>query len=100
VRQCGASCTNLRQFGAADKKKEVEAMAKAKTGSSGFDLDLEPLIKAIGVKRIVQTVGVERIVQMAGFRRRFRQLIREKGVEWLLAQMSPEQRRELKEQLT
>ena len=35
--------------------KEVEAMAKTKRG--GFDFDFEPLIQAVGAKRVIEAVG-------------------------------------------
>jgi hypothetical protein len=83
----------------------VTKLIAANCVRGGFDFHLEPLIKAVGLKRVVEAAGVERVVEAAGVERviqavGLQRLIRDKGVEWLLARMSPQQRRELKEHLT
>ena len=85
--------------------KEVEAMAKTK--SKGFDFDMDAvveLIERVGTARVIEGIGLERVIQAVGVDRviesgNLDRVIEEKGVEWFLARISPERRRQLKEHL-
>src|SRR5271166_1858672 len=82
--------------------KKVEAMAKTKR--KGFDFHIEALIEAVGLKRVIDAAGLDRVIEAVGLDRviaavGIKRIIETKGVEWLITQMSPEQRRDLKAHL-
>jgi hypothetical protein len=47
--------------------KEVEAMAKTKR--KGFDFQIEPLIEAVGLKRVIDAAGLDRVIAAVGIDR-------------------------------
>jgi hypothetical protein len=47
--------------------KEVEAMAKTKR--QRFDFQIEPLIEAVGLKRVVDAAGLDRVIETVGLDR-------------------------------
>jgi hypothetical protein len=82
--------------------EEVRHMAKKSRG--GFNPTLEPIIETMGLKWVIEQVGARRLAEEFGLRRLVeefgvRRLVEELGTDALLAQMTPEQRRQLKESL-
>lgn len=67
----------------------------AKIKRKEFEIDLEPLFEAVGMNRVIDTIGLDRVINRIGIRR----VIDAKGVDWVLKQMTPEQRRQFKERL-
>jgi hypothetical protein len=71
--------------------EEVENMAKGTR--QRFRIDLEPLVKSMGLERVIEQLGAKRVIEHLGLRR----VIKEAGgVEQLWAQLTPEERRQLK----
>jgi hypothetical protein len=84
-----------------------------RAASKDFKANLEPVIELLGVEEVLRQVGYERVVEQLGPERVVEQLgperllellqlkkvVEDKGLDWLLAQLTPVQRRELKRRL-
>jgi hypothetical protein len=70
--------------------EEIEAMAKA--AGRELEVDLEPLVKHLGMPKVLDKLGLKRVLKVAGPQR----ILDEMGPDWLIAELTPEQRQELK----
>jgi hypothetical protein len=73
--------------------EEVRTMARA--AGKGLKIDLRPAIDAVGLDEFIRQVGLKRLVEEAGPKR----VRDEMGLDWLLSQLTPAERRELKRRL-
>jgi hypothetical protein len=73
--------------------KEVESMAR--TERRPFKIDIMPAIEHLGVKYVIDQVGVDRVIEAVGPKA----ILKHISVNDLLAGLTSEQRRELKQQL-
>jgi hypothetical protein len=71
--------------------REVQGMAKQ--GKRSLGLDLTPVIETMGMQWLIEHVGVKKLIEELGTKRFIEQL---GGVKQLWAELTPEQRRELK----
>ena len=91
--------------------KEIEAMAR--TAGKRLTFDIRPAIESLGLDRVIEQVGIDRVIEQVGLDRVIEQVgldrvieqvgdkewIRRRGLDRLLASLSPAQRRELKRRL-
>jgi hypothetical protein len=61
--------------------REVIAMAQSKRG--GLEFDLQPIVEAMGMRKVIEKLGEK-------------QLVEEIGIDRILANLTPAQRRELR----
>ncbi len=73
--------------------KEVETMPRVKR--KAFDFDINALVELVGVKRVVDAIGAENVIKEVGLKR----VIDEVGIDALFLNLTPAQRRQLKEKL-
>jgi hypothetical protein len=71
--------------------EEVQGMARKTT--KPLRLDLTPIIKTMGMEWLIEHVGAKRVIEQLGAKRVVKEL---GGVKQFLAELSPEQRQELK----
>ena len=74
-------------------------MSKPTAKHRKFDFHILPVIEWIGLEKVVKQVGVNRVVEAVCevlLEKAMKRLIRRNGRAWLLAQLTPQQRRELK----
>lgn len=70
--------------------EEVKAMARQTTRP--FRLDLTPIVQTMGMDWVIQQLGAERVIEHLGAK----EVVQHLGVNRLWAELSPEQRRQLK----
>jgi hypothetical protein len=70
--------------------EEVRGMAKKK--KEPFRIDLKPLVKTMGMQWVIDQLGAKEVVEHLGDK----QVVEQMGVKRLLAALTPEQQRELK----
>jgi hypothetical protein len=73
--------------------KEVESMAKTRKGK--FEFNMEPIIQDMGWEWVIEKLGPKRVAEYLGARG----YLKEVGMDAFLAQLTPEERRELKRRL-
>ncbi len=83
-------------------KQEMEHMAQL--SGTDAEIDLRPLIHAVGLPVAVRQLGLKQIIDAVGLKRALeevglKQVIAEFGLEELLASLTPEQREGLKQRL-
>jgi hypothetical protein len=71
--------------------EEVRAMARQTRGP--LRLDLTPIVKTMGMEWVIEQLGPQRVIEQLGAQRVIEQL---GGVKQLWAELTPEQRRQLK----
>jgi hypothetical protein len=80
--------------------EEVQGMARQT--KRPFRLDLTPIVKTMGMEWVIEQLGAKRVIEQLGARRVIEQLGARRvieqlgGVEQLWAELTPEQRRQLK----
>ena len=62
-------------------------------------MGLSELIRQAGLKRICESVGVRLFVEEMRLERIVKAVIADKGIDWFINQLSPEQRLQLKQHL-
>jgi hypothetical protein len=72
---------------------EVSNMARAK--GKELQLDFSALIEDIGLEAVLEALGFDRAMQSGGMKK----VVKRMDVDWLLANLTPEQRKKLKELL-
>ena len=60
--------------------------------TKGLKFDFSAVIETIGLEGLLEAVGVERVAEAIDFKK----VIKKKGVDWLRAQLTPEQIQEIK----
>jgi hypothetical protein len=75
--------------------EEVKNMAKGTRGQ--LRLDLTPVIETMGMDWLIEQVGAKQVIEHLGAKRVIREL---GGVEGLLAELTPDQRRQLRRLLS
>jgi hypothetical protein len=78
-----------------DLWEEVRAMSKTTGKRRKFDFYILPVIEEMGLERVIEQVGLERVIEAVGVER----VVRAKGLPWLVSQLTPEERRQLKDLL-
>jgi hypothetical protein len=73
-----------------------ELLAMAKSTEKGFKFHMEPLVRLFGMKRVIEELGLKRVIDEVGPRR----VLEEFGVDSFLADLTPAQKRELKQRLS
>jgi hypothetical protein len=73
--------------------KEAKNMARSK-GKRG-DLDLSPLIEEVGLEKYLAVVNVEEMIDAVGAKK----VVKELGIDRILANLTAEERQQLKERL-
>ena len=63
-------------------------------GRSGLEYDFSAIIESLGMEKLIQSIGKRRVMETVG-----PDIVKEMGVEWLLAKMRPEDLKRLKERL-
>jgi hypothetical protein len=73
--------------------EEVQRMIR----TTGLEptLDLRPLIDQVGLQQVIDQVGLNQVLDAVGPER----ILAEKGLDWLLSRLTPEQIQELKRRL-
>jgi hypothetical protein len=64
----------------------------AKAICQELEVDLEPLVKYLGMPKVLDKLGLKRVLKVAGPQR----ILDEMGPDWLIAELTAEQRQELK----
>jgi hypothetical protein len=91
-----------------------ELLAMAKSTEKGFKFHWEPLIRIFGMKRIIDELGLKRVIDAVGPKRVIdeiglkrvldavgpKRVIEEFGLDSFLADLTPAQKRELKQRLS
>jgi hypothetical protein len=63
----------------------------ARTKGKGLEFDLTGLIEDMGVEKVVEVFGDEQVLKAVDLKK----VVKKKGVDWLRAQLTPEQLKEL-----
>ena len=66
-----------------------------KAAGRELEVDLEPLVKHLGMPKVLDKLGLKRVLKVAGPQR----ILDEMGPDWLIAELTSEQRQELKRRL-
>jgi hypothetical protein len=80
-----------------DVWKEVLAMIVRSKRTKGLKFDFSAVIEEIGLGGLLESIGIERITDDPAFKTAFKKVVKKKGVDWLRAQLTPEQIKELTE---
>jgi hypothetical protein len=81
---------------------EVEAMARA--SKKGLTIDFRPAIETLGLDYMLDQIGLDRLLEHVGADRLIefvgeKEVLKRMGLDRLLANLSPADRRELKRRL-
>jgi hypothetical protein len=77
--------------------KEAELMAR--TPGKRLIFDIRPAIESLGWEEVLKQVGVDRVIEQVGVDRLIQELGEKKILKRLLANLSPAERKQLKEHL-